>query len=351
MDGFAVCASNLTGNRPFEIPVVGTSFAGHPYADRADPGSAVRIFTGAAMPEGFDAVAIQEDCEILDDVVRIGVNITAGDNVRQIGHDIGNGERIVSRGQVLTPFTVGWLAACGHTHVPVIAQPKVAIFSTGDELREPGSTLAPGQIYDSNRHLLAALLAGLPVEVLDLGALPDDKQATRAGLEAAAAEADVLLTSGGVSVGDADFVTAVLDEIGKLDIWRLNIKPGKPLAYGRLGHSLFFGLPGNPVSTAVTFLLIARPAILQLCGAEGWESARHSAKLSEPIRHKPGREEYQRGMVVTGNDGTRVAVTGDQSSNRLASFSNANCLIRIPKESGDLPIGTEVTVLPFFGLI
>jgi len=351
MDGFAVSSEHLRGKPAFEIKVTGESFAGHPFPDKADPESCVRIFTGAAMPAGLDAVLLQEDCEILDARIRTGVRARPGDNVRNVGHDVVKGEVIIQRGQMLTPFAIGWLAACGHTHVNVVARPKVAIFSTGDELREPGSPLGPGQIYDANRYLMSALLASLPVEILDLGVLPDDEAATEQALAAAALQADVLLTSGGVSVGEADFVTGVLQKIGELEIWRLNIKPGKPLAYGRIGDCLFFGLPGNPVSTIVTFLLIARPALMRLCGATQLNAPQQGAILSESIRHKPGREEYQRGVVASAEDGATVRVTGDQSSNRLASFSNANCLIRIPKESGNLTSGTKVTVLPFFGLI
>jgi molybdopterin molybdotransferase len=355
MDGFAVRSEHLDGNPPYSINVIGESLAGHPFTGNVDTPGCVRIFTGAAMPSGFDAVVIQEDCEsydrLHDNSVSINVVANAGDNVRDVGHDIVSGEVIIRRGQTLTPFAIGWLAACGHTDIEVIVKPKVAIFSTGDELREPGTKLGPGQIYDANRYLMSAMLAGLPVEVFDLGTLPDDEETTQKALSAAALEADVLLTSGGVSVGDADYVTRVLQEIGELEIWRLNIKPGKPLAYGRLEDCLFFGLPGNPVSTIVTFLLIARPALMRLCGANDWETSRQPAVLEDPIRHKPGREEYQRGVVTNGEHGTTVRVTGDQSSNRLASFSDANCLIRIPKESGDLAAATEVTVLPFFGLI
>jgi molybdopterin molybdotransferase len=351
MDGFAVCSGHLRGEPPFELKVAGESFAGHPYSDRAASDSCVRIFTGAAMPDGFDAVIIQEDCKILDSAIRTSVRAMRGDNVRDVGHDIVKGDTIVRRGQTLTPFAIGWLAACGHTHVNIFARPKVAIFSTGDELREPGEPLGPGQIYDANRFLMSALLARLPVEVIDLGVLSDDERATEQALSTAALSADVLLTSGGVSVGDADYVTRVVRTIGDLEIWRLNIKPGKPLAYGRIGKCLFFGLPGNPVSTIVTFLLIACPALKRLTGANDFSPTQQRAVLSEPIRHKPGREEYQRGFVTSLERGTTVRVTGDQSSNRLASFANANCLIRIPKESGDLAEGAEVTVLPFFGLI
>ena len=351
MDGYAVSSKSYDGKPPFDTFVTGESFAGRPYLGSIDPKSCIRIFTGAVIPDGLDTVVIQEDCEKLADGIRIGVPVNRDDNVRAMGHDIRKGEVIIQRGQLMTPFAIGWLAACGHTEVDVVARPTVAIFSTGDELREPGSTLEAGQIYESNRHLMSALLARLPVEIIDLGTLPDDRAATKQALQAASLQADVLLTSGGVSVGDADYVTAVVRDVGELEIWRLNIKPGKPLAYGRVGDCLFFGLPGNPVSTIVTFLLIARPALMRLCGARQWETARQIAVVSEQIRHKPGREEFQRGIVTNSEHGASVRTTGDQSSNRLASFANANCLIRIPKHAGNLAAGTEVTVLPFFGLV
>jgi len=351
MDGYAVNSAQFAGEPPYEVEVCGASYAGHPFTGTIGSESCIRIFTGAALPDGLDAVVIQEDCETLEHGIRIGVRIRPGDNVRNIGHDVAAGELIIKRGTPVTPFAIGWLAACGQTRLNVIARPTIAIFSTGDELCEPGSPLAPGQIYDSNRYVISALLASLPVKVVDLGSLPDDKVATNKALRAAARHADVLLTSGGVSVGDADFVTAVIRDIGELDFWRINIKPGKPLAYGRIGDCLFFGLPGNPVSSIVTFLLVARPAIMRLCGASEFNVTSHPAILADAIHHRPGREEYQRGTVSTGRDGTIVRVTGDQSSNRLATFSSANCLIRVPKDSGDLAEGTVVTVLPFFGLI
>ena len=360
MDGIAIRHGALMGNPPHEFTLVGECRAGHPFT----PGvpqhdDCVRIFTGAPIPSGFDTVVIQEDCEFhgssSEPRVRSLIHPDLGANVRQVGHDIQADNKVVSAGERLTPFSVGWLAACGITRVKVTKRPRVGIFSTGDELGEPGSELRPGQIFDANRVLLTRLLDSLPVQADDLGILPDEPQAIRSALKRHGTQYEMLITSAGVSVGDADFVTSIIQEIGTLQLWRLLIKPGKPLAYGTIGTSKFFGLPGNPVSTIVTFLCVVRPALLKLCGASAQEMLEHRATLADPIRHKPGREEFQRGRLARSKasvDGElMVHVTGDQSSNRLASFQSANCLIRIPKASSDLEPGTRVTVLPFKGLL
>jgi molybdopterin molybdotransferase len=248
-------------------------------------------------------------------------------------------------------MAVGWIAACGITEVDVVGLPRVAVFSTGDELASPGTPLHKGQIYDSNRFAVAALLEALPARVTNLGILPDQPNAIEEALSAAARSHDLLLTSGGVSVGDADYVKEVVDSLGALELWRMNMKPGKPLAFGRVADALFLGLPGNPVSTIVTFLLIARPLILRLAGTEPSEPLSITAELEGPLRHNPGREEYQRGVMRVERGKRKVRVSGDQSSNRMATFSGADCLIRISKHSEDLPSGTEVEVLPFQGLL
>ena len=227
-----------------------------------------------------------------------------------------------------TRLDVGWLAACGITHVTVVRKIRVALFSTGDELAEPGSKLGPGQIYDANRYALTQLLRDLPLDVVDLGILPDDPERIETAMLQAGNSCDVLLTSGGVSVGDADFVKDVVQKIGHLEIWRLNLKPGKPLAFGRVGETLFFGLPGNPVSSIVTFLLMVKPALLALAGVTSHDPPGFTATLTQTIRHKPGREEYQRGRLKRIDEQTLVEVTGDQRSNRLATFTRV--AIRLP---------------------
>jgi molybdopterin molybdotransferase len=243
------------------------------------------------------------------------------------------------------------LSACGVTRIPVVRRPRVAVFSTGDELVEPGEELGPGQIYDANRHLLRLLLSRLPIQLEDFGILPDDPARIRTTLERAAAKTDAVITSGGVSVGDADWVKRIVDEMGALQFWKLNLKPGKPLAYGRIGQAVFLGLPGNPVSAVITTLLIARPVLLRLCGCGYDAPPAVQARLADPIAHRPGREEFQRGTLNEQNGELRVSVTGDQSSNRLASFAGANCLIRIPKDRGDLAVGERVDVLLLASLI
>jgi molybdopterin molybdotransferase len=350
MDGYALRAADAEAT-PARLRVVGTSSAGHPFAGAVPRGACVRIFTGAALPDELDAVAIQEECRSDGDFVLIDATVRSADNIRPAGHDIAAGATVVAAGARIEAFQFAWLAACGITRVDVLRRPRVAIFSTGDELREPGETLAAGQIFDANRYALRVLLGRLPVELDDLGILRDEEAALDSVLTDVTKHYDAVITSGGVSVGDADLVKQAVARFGDIRLWRLNLKPGKPLAYGRLGRTIFIGLPGNPVSTVVTALLLAVPALLKLAGTESAAPLTTQARLRDPVRHRPGREEYQRGWL-SGHDGQlEVAVPGDQSSNRLASFAAANCLVRIPKDANDLASGSMVTVLPFRGLL
>ncbi len=349
MDGYACRHSDLAES--VSLSLIGESLAGHPFCGAIAEGQCIRITTGAAVPDSADTVVIQENTELEGDLVTLTEVPAAGANIRAVGHDVRQGERIARRGQLLNPMDLGWIAACGVQSVTTFRLPRVAVFSTGDELVEPGGKLQDGQIFDSNRFAVAALLSYLPAEVTNLGILPDDPSAIEQALMGAAKSHDLLLTSGGVSVGDADYVKEVVESLGALTLWRMNLKPGKPLAFGRVGEVPFLGLPGNPVSTIVTFMLIARPVVMKLAGAVIRDPLTQRARLSSPIRHNPGREEYQRGILSIEGDAARVAVSGDQSSNRLATFSGANCLIRIPKESTDLPEGSAVEVLPFHGLL
>ena len=334
-----------------QLRVVGASLAGHPFTGRAADGEAVRITTGAALPGDCDTVVIQEDCALDSSVLSLNSTPSQAGNVRHRGHDLREGDVVAAQGRRLNAFDIGTLAAAGIDGVTVFTRPRIAVFSSGDELQAPGTALAQGNIYDSNRYALAGLLSHLPVAVRNLGVLADDAGVVANALQEASAECQLILTSGGVSVGDADLVKSTLERLGELDFWRLNLKPGKPLAFGRIGEAHLMGLPGNPVSTIVTYLLLAKPAVEALCGMAPQEPLTLRCQLTEAVRHKPGREEYLRGTATTAEGAAEVRPTGDQSSNRMSTFAAANCLIRIPKTKGDLPEGIWVETLPFAGLV
>ena len=343
MDGYALHANDL--NQAGELSVVGESRAGHVCQDPVAPGTAIRIFTGAPIPRGTSAVVIQEDVERHGDQIRFRASLEIGENIRSRGHDIAKTQLLAKGGDRLDAYKISWLAACGVTNVTAVRRIRVALFSTGDELIDPGTPLGPGQIYDANRTALRELVSERPVEVLDLGALPDNPQAINRALETAVETADVVVTSGGVSVGDADYVKDAVTRIGSLDFWKIALKPGKPLAVGRVGKALFFGLPGNPVSTIITYLLFVAPTIDRLCGMPDSTPYRLPAILQGTIEHHQGRREYVRGIFGTNGDRVTVSPTGDQSSNRLATFANANCLIVVPEQTDDIKAGSIVDIV------
>lgn len=343
MDGYALHANDL--NQDGELAVVGESRAGHVCQDPVAPGTAIRIFTGAPIPRGTSAVVIQEDVERHGDQIRFRSSLEIGENIRSRGHDIAKTQLLAKSGDRLDAYKISWLAACGVTNVTAVRRIRVALFSTGDELIDPGTPLGPGQIYDANRTALRELVSERPVEVLDLGALPDNPQAINRALETAVETADVVVTSGGVSVGDADYVKDVVAQAGSLDFWKIALKPGKPLAVGRVGKALFFGLPGNPVSTIITYLLFVAPTIDRLCGMPDSKPYRLPAILQGTIEHHQGRREYVRGIFGTNGDRVTVSPTGDQSSNRLATFANANCLIVVPEQTDDIKAGSIVNIV------
>ena len=343
MDGYALHANDL--NQDGELAVVGESRAGHVCQDPVAPGTAIRIFTGAPIPRGTSAVVIQEDVERHGDQIRFRASLEIGENIRSRGHDIAKTQLLAKGGDRLDAYKISWLAACGVTNVTAVRRIRVALFSTGDELIDPGTPLGPGQIYDANRTALRELVSERPVEVLDLGALPDNPQAINRALETAVETADVVVTSGGVSVGDADYVKDVVAQAGSLDFWKIALKPGKPLAVGRVGKALFFGLPGNPVSTIITYLLFVAPTIDRLCGMPDSTPYRLPAILQGTIEHHQGRREYVRGIFGTNGDRVTVSPTGDQSSNRLATFANANCLIVVPEQTDDIKAGSIVDIV------
>ena len=345
MDGYAIAAAGFTGQPPHAITVIGESLAGHPSRVRVSGTNGVRIFTGAPIPEGADTVVLQEDTQPIPGGVALNETPDRGDNVRPRGHDVSRGTPIARKGDRLNAYRLSWLTACGIDQVDVKRRVNVAIFSTGDELVDTGQPLEPGQIYDSNRFALARLMSDQPVDLTDLGCLPDSPGAIRAALEQAGNSADMVLTSGGVSVGDADYVRDIVEQIGRLEFYRIALKPGKPLAVGKIGDADFFGLPGNPISTIVTFLLFVVPAIEVRSGGRHTPPLEFAAVLADDIAHTPGRREYQRGIAENANGGLVVHSTGDQSSNRLATFDGANCLIRVPEERGDIAAGETVSIV------
>ena len=352
MDGYAVRGADVPAEGSATLTVIGESFAGHPFAGTVGAGQAARIMTGAVVPEGADTVIMQERVTRDGDRITIEAGHATGDNVRHPGEDVKTGESVLHRGRRLNAADIGLLASFGIAEIDVIRRPVVAFFSTGDELKAIGTPLAEGDIYDSNRYTLHALLERLPVFIRDMGVIPDEPEAVQAAFAEASRHADVVITSGGVSVGDADYVKQTLDALGKVDFWKIAMKPGRPLAFGRLGEAVFFGLPGNPVSVMATFILFARPALIARAGATPPPPLTLRARTQVRLKKRPGRKDFQRGIVAQAEDGNlRVDTTGLQGSHVLSSMSHANCFIALPRDSGDVEAGDWVEVIPFEGLL
>jgi molybdopterin molybdotransferase len=353
MDGYAFRQADLKADGETALRVLGASFAGRPFTGQMAAGDAVRIMTGAVMPAGADSVVMQERVSVAGHMVRIPAGQRSGQNVRLRGADIARGGSVFKRGQPLRPAEIGMLASLGIGEVSVVRRLRVAFFSTGDELVPIGNPLAAGQIYDSNRYTIHGMLHRLGCEVLDLGLVRDDPAAIERAFRQASQAADVVITSGGVSVGEADFVKQILNQLGEVLFWKIAMRPGRPLAYGKLGQAHFFGLPGNPVSAMVTFLQFVRDALLVLMGVPDPQPApTFKAVCTSPIKKAPGRTEFQRGILSPGADGRwTVRVTGDQSSGILSSMSLANCFIVLPDDQGATPAGAEVDVQLLEGII
>lgn len=352
MDGFAVRAADIPSAGTRELAVLGTAWAGRPFEGEVVAGSAVRIMTGALLPRGADTIVIQERTEALGERVRIAAGTARGENVRAAGEDIARGATVLPRGRRLMPADIGLAASLGCGELEVVRPLRVAYFSTGDELRSIGEALAPGQIYDSNRYTLHGMLARLGVEAVDLGVVRDDAAATEQAFRAAAAQADAVITSGGVSVGAADHVTATLRKLGRVQFWKVAMKPGRPLAFGSVGKAWFFGLPGNPVSVMVTFYLFVRPALRALAGETAVDDPRFTVTCSSRLKKRPGRMEFQRGVLEQDAAGRlTVRKTGAQGSGILSSMQQGNCFIVLPIDSAGVEPGAAVEVLPFYGIV
>jgi molybdopterin molybdotransferase len=346
VDGYAVTSGDIPPSARRDLEIVAELPAGAVFAGRLQPGQAIRIMTGAPMPAGADTVYPQEDVAV--DGARLTVGpIAKGVNVRLRGEDVEAGAIVIERGTALRPQEIGLITSLGLWQVAVHRRPRVALLSTGDEVAEPGAPRRPGQIYDANRFTLRGLVEQCGGEVLDLGIVPDVRETLTARLEEASAAADVVLTSGGVSVGVYDLVKAVLDERGSIHFWQVKMQPGRPLAVGRLHGAHFFGLPGNPVASMLAFMLFVRPALWKLAGRTALAPETWHARAAEPMRKKRGRMEFKRGVLRYADGAWEVRTTGPQGSGILSSMVAGNCLVILDEDRGDVAPGEVVTVEPF----
>lgn len=346
MDGFAFRHTEATQ----ALKLAGTAFAGNPFTGSLPTGGCIKIMTGAVIPAGADTVVMQEHTSTQGDMISVTKVPALGANIRLTGEDIAIGQTVLSRGHQIQPADMGLLASLGIASVKVYRRLKVAFFSTGDELVSVGQPLQSGQIYDSNRYSLWGMLQALGVDVYDLGNVADDPEALEKTLLQAASHHDVVITSGGVSVGEADFMKQLLAKHGQVLFWKINMKPGRPLAYGKIGQSHYFGLPGNPVSTMVTFYQFVQEALHCLMGSSGVNIPSFKVECVTSIKKAPGRTEFQRGILFKDGQDWKVKTTGGQGSGILSSMSQANCFIVLDDHTGTLEAGTLVEVQPFYGI-
>lgn len=347
MDGFAFKYSEGVKI----IKIIGTAFAGKPFTGEVKAGECVKIMTGAMLPAGADTVVMQEHVVVKSESITLLRDIRQGANVRLAGEDLCKGQTVLARGHMMRPADLGLAASFGIGEVSTYKKIKVAFFSTGDELVGLGSPLAEGQIYDSNRYTLFGMLSRLEVDIQDLGAVPDDPERLEATLLKASNENHIVITSGGVSVGEADHMKALLAQHGQVLFWKINMKPGRPLAYGKIGNAHYFGLPGNPVATMVTFYQFVREAIITLMGATYQPPPLFRVACTEPIKKATGRTEFQRGILFDADGIWKVKPTGAQGSAILSSMSQANCFIILDESTGNLEAGATVHVQLLDGLI
>ena len=348
MDGYALSSKDIDSKQPFILALAGTSWAGKPFQGSLKAGQCVRIFTGAVVPDGADTVVIQEQVKADGKTIAFPANTAPYQNIRHAGEDIKQGSLLCPAHKKLTAADLGLLAAGGIVNVPVIRKLNIAFFSTGDELVGLGHPLEHGKIYDSNRYALAGLLSDRCYNVVDKGVIPDDKQLLEDTLKQAAGNYDAIITTGGASVGDADYIKEILESCGEIKFWKIAIKPGKPLAFGNIGQCYFFGLPGNPVSVIVTFQQIVAPALRQLSGMLENKLLRLLATCTTALKKAPGRQEFQRGILTQDAGGNFfVESTGSQGSNIISSMSLSNCYIILSVECKGVSSGEQVWVAPY----
>jgi molybdopterin molybdotransferase len=355
MDGYAVRGADLRADGPVSLTEIGAAFAGHEFGAPVGPGQCVRVMTGAVMPRGTDTVVIQEITKVEGNHVTVPGGQETGQNRRLAGEDLAKGRPALRAGRLLRPADLGLVASLGIGEVSVRRKLKVAFFSTGDELVSVGKKLKAGEVYDSNRYTLWGMLERLGCEVTDLGVVRDDPKRLEAAFRKAAASADAVVTSGGVSVGEADFTKQMMAKLGEVVFWKIAMRPGRPMAFGRIrgpGKSAYlFGLPGNPVAVMVTFYHFVRGALLHMMGRSDTELPLLRAKSETPMRKKPGRTEYQRGILELRNGEWSVRLTGAQGSGILRSMSEANCFVVLGHQQGSVDAGEYVDVMVMDGLV
>jgi len=347
MDGYAVRLADLNANNV--MPLAGKSFAGQPFDGEWPAGYCVRIMTGAKIPDGCDAVIMQENTEESDAGIVINqADVKPQNNIRPTGDDIKQGDVVLPKGARLTARDIPMIATLGISHVTVVRKPRVAFFSTGDELKPLGEALAEGQIYDSNRYGIKPLIENFGCEPIDLGIIPDCPEQLKATFEQAQTLADVVVTSGGVSVGEADYTKDILEELGQIGFWKLAIKPGKPFAFGKLSTAWFCGLPGNPVSAVMTMYVLVQPMLAKLAGHTEWKAPESIPAITRSaFKKSPGRTDYQRGIYTIENGQFVVETTGNQSSGAFRSMSLANCFVVLERERGRVESGETVNIQLF----
>ncbi len=348
MDGYAFSGSELNAEGNASLRVIGTAYAGKPFEGNAGAGETVKIMTGAVMPGNTDTVVMQEYVELKDDVMHTTKSAKTGQNVRQAGEDISSGSVVLQAGRRVRAADLGLLASLGFSKVRVFKKPRVAYFSNGDEIRQVGEPLKKGELYDSNRHTLYAMLKNAGVKGVDLGVVGDDYKAIKKIIKKGDKIADMVVTSAGASVGEADYIYDILCELGKVNLWKIAIKPGRPLAFGELKNSVFFGLPGNPVSVMTSFATCIKPALEKLSGQQISTPVQLRAKTTSDIRKRPGRNEFQRGFAYNDESGElNVDVRKYQGSGVLSSMAEGNCFVSLGINSEGAKTGEKVDIVLF----